>query len=97
MDDQLTPSEFEARVGDQFQVREAGGCTIVLDQLDEHPPDPGSPRGRPFTLTFVGEAGEAMPQGTYSLHHTALGEMAIFLVPVGPGGDGRHRYAAVFN
>jgi len=38
-----------------------------------------------------------LPQATYTLEHTELGELDIFLVPVGPDGGGRQQYEAVFN
>jgi hypothetical protein len=37
-----------------------------------------------------------MPQGTYSLGHAELGDLELFLVPLGPDGDARMRYEAAF-
>jgi hypothetical protein len=37
-----------------------------------------------------------VPQQTWSLRHPALGELALFLVPLGPDDDGM-RYEAVIS
>ncbi|WP_278259427.1 hypothetical protein [Nocardioides convexus] len=42
-----------------------------------------------FALVFAGPDG--LPQGTWQVRHDALGDTALFLVPVGPG-----RYEAAF-
>jgi hypothetical protein len=33
----------------------------------------------------------------HHLEHEALGDLDLFLVPIGPGADGRQRYEAVFG
>jgi hypothetical protein len=49
-----------------------------------------------FALDFTGEGADPMPQDTYELQHAELGELAIFLVPVGVDAEGV-RYEAVFS
>jgi hypothetical protein len=39
----------------------------------------------PFSLLFEVESSLDLPQRTYPVHHEQLGELALFLVPVGPG------------
>lgn len=98
--DPLTPATFQPAVGGSFAVELDAGASdveLTLDRLVELPSIPGAPRAQPFTLTFLGPAGQHLPQGTYRLHHDGLGELEIFLVPVGPLADGRHQYEAVFN
>jgi hypothetical protein len=98
--DPLTPAMFAPAVGEAFTVEvEAGGpeLELRLDRLVEVPASPGAPRQEPFTLTFLGPAGQHLPQRTYRLRHDSLGELDVFLVPVGPLADGRHQYEAVFN
>ena len=97
VDADLNPSAFSTTVGDQFTMSETSEDALVLEHLAERAPSPGAPRVQPFTLTFVGTADTVVPQGTYTLRHATLGLLSIFLVPVGPGSDGRHRYDAVFN
>lgn len=98
--DPLTPATFGPAVGESFTVEldaDALDVELRLDRLVELPSTPGAPRAQPFTLTFLGPAGQHLPQGTYRLHHEDLGELDVFLVPLGPLADGRHQYEAVFN
>jgi hypothetical protein len=50
----------------------------------------------PFTLTFVGPLQPVLPQRIYHMEHAAVGEFALFLVPVGPSAQGM-QYEAVFT
>lgn len=54
----------------------------------------GQVRTDPFSLVFLYES--LLPQGTYTLHNETLGEISIFLVPIGPF-DGAWGHEAVFN
>lgn len=49
-----------------------------------------------FTLLFRGES-IALPQGTYTVDHPALGRFALFLVPVGADDNGVQGYLATIN
>ncbi|MEM5775262.1 MAG: hypothetical protein AAGU05_09700 [Anaerolineaceae bacterium] len=49
-----------------------------------------------FSLIFLGPADGLLPQHIYNLRHETLGEMDLFLVPVGKGERG-FEYQAVFN
>lgn len=49
-----------------------------------------------FTLTFEGGPNPPVRQGILHLDHDVLGELDLFVVPIGPGRDGRQRYEAVF-
>jgi hypothetical protein len=51
----------------------------------------------PFSLLFLASGGEFVPQGTFSVRHEELGELAIFLVPLGPQDGGGMVYEAVFS
>jgi hypothetical protein len=51
----------------------------------------------PFSLVFHAPGGELLPQQTFTARHPELGELAIFLVPLGPQGDGAMAYEAVFS
>jgi hypothetical protein len=98
--DPFTPATFGPAVGQSFTVELQAGVPrmeLRLDRLVELPSTPGAPRIQPFTLTFIGPAGRHLAQGTYRLHHGDLGELDVFLVPLGPLADGRHQYEAVFN
>jgi hypothetical protein len=51
----------------------------------------------PFALEFSGPTEPALDQRIYRLGHPALGELEIFLVPIGIEPAGGRRYEAVFN
>jgi hypothetical protein len=53
-------------------------------------------REQPFNLLFRGPLKPLLPQRTYRLANELLGELELFLVPLGPEG-GEQRYEAVFN
>ena len=51
----------------------------------------------PFSAVFRStDKEEALEQGTYSLTHDGMGELLIFIVPIGPDDTGM-RYEAVFT
>jgi hypothetical protein len=98
----LDAADFMPHVDDTFEVGqndEIDTTTIpfVLEAVVEVVESSDSIERTPFTLTFTGPSGDHLPQGVYDLQHPTLGQLAIFLVPIGPRGDGRHRYEAVFN
>ncbi len=53
-------------------------------------------REESFSLIFRGPLNLPLRQRTYSMKHYALGNLEMFLVPVGKDGGGRY-YEAVFN
>lgn len=55
-----------------------------------------TPRQIGFSVIFLGPADRMMPQHIYRLQHPQLGEMDLFLVPVGKQQSG-YEYEAVFN
>lgn len=91
----LTHDDFAALVGAPFTVGLPGGQprTLVLSEAvlgrDEGGRGPHGETRRQFALVFDGPAG--LPQGTWEARHDELGELALFLVPIGPG-----RYEAAF-
>jgi hypothetical protein len=50
----------------------------------------------PFSIVFRGPRDPVLPQGTYRVEHAAIGAFELFLVPIGPDGEGM-RYEAVFG
>ncbi|NQT89285.1 hypothetical protein HQ560_21130 [bacterium] len=59
------------------------------------PPADGSMR-QAFSLVFTGPPGCVLPQQTYQLIHQEMGELDIFLVPIGSDEEGT-QYEAIFN
>lgn len=49
-----------------------------------------------YSLFFTSPKDYFLPQKTYELRHDELGEVTLFLVPIGETED-RFRYQAVFN
>jgi hypothetical protein len=98
--DRAALSDFAPHVGSAFEV-DAGPLGVVTLELANVTSLPGgpSPGGRePFSLLFRGPVAPALGQGLYPMTHGALGSLTIFIVPVGPGPDGKGpRYEAVFN
>lgn len=53
-------------------------------------------RQQTFSIVFLGPGDKLMPQHIYRLQHEVLGEIDLFLVPVGSKEQG-YEYEAVFN
>lgn len=75
-------AQFEARLID---VRRLGGHATRADQ-------------QPFSILFHASDAVNLPQNTYRADHAAIGELDLFLVPVGPDPDhGGMCFEAVFT
>jgi hypothetical protein len=96
---ELLFENFKDRVGDTFTLREEGLPAFALT-LEEATPLPAryALKGArpPFSLMFLGTDPRILPQRLYRLGHDAMGEVTIFLVPVGKDARGV-RYQATFN
>jgi uncharacterized protein DUF6916 len=99
--DWLTYADFAGRVGDSFDVTGDGRAALPIELVEAtESTEPGGqgPDGRTrkqFSLVFRGPASTYLPQATYRLSHAELGELDVFLVPVGTEPDGL-RYQAAF-
>ncbi|MBM7519780.1 DUF6916 family protein [Nocardioides nitrophenolicus] len=97
----LGHDDFAGLVGDGFEVTLAdeGRLELVLREatLVGHSggtgPD-GSAREQ-FSLLFTGPEAPALAQATWPVRHPVLGELELFLVPIGPSPQGL-RYEAAF-
>ncbi len=100
----LTIDSFAPVVGDDFTLDAGDAGTLVLRLTGATPlDDRAAPRsdfpGRrrtPFSLLFEGPPESMLVQRTHRLAHTDLGELDIFLVPVGRVPDAL-LYEAVFT
>lgn len=96
----VTVEDFAPTVGDGYRVtagpegRYAEALELVLATAEDRGSAP-EPLRDPFVLTFTGPPAFVLAQGTYLLVHDAVGELAIFLVPIGRT-DKATRYEAVF-
>lgn len=87
--------QFAVQKGTSFRVAQVAGRPVDL-VLDEVVQRNGDPRFEEFSLFFTGPLQPPLPQGTYGMTHSALGEQAIFITPVALDPEG-YRYQAVFN
>lgn len=89
----LSPDHFQPLVGKPMAIDTTEqALTIESVDLLKSP----SPRGQPFSVTFVAPVGKSGPQGIYHLVHPELGVLPLFLVPLETKSGGQ-RFEAVFN
>jgi len=85
----LSRSRFEDALDTAFEIRrceeEADPFTARLVEVKARPSPPGCEQ---FSALFVGPAAPILPQGTYRFTHPALGEVDLFMVPVGRRSQG---------
>ena len=93
--EQLTKADFAENLHTVFTCAIGPGHKLDLE-LVELREGRSSPRQEQFALTFCGPLALPLPQQLYDLQHTALGEFALFLVPIGKDAHGYY-YEAVFN
>ncbi len=76
---------------------EVRAIPVVLIEVTEYGSGATGPhRQQPFSVLFRGPTLPVLPQRTYVMDHNSLGRLELFLVPVGPDGQGM-RYEAVFT
>lgn len=92
---ELTSQTFRDCLHTNFAMDAAPGGTVQLE-LMELTEGSHSARLENFSLIFRGPLSPYYPQRIYRLNHDLLGELELFLVPVGPDGSGM-LYEAVFN
>jgi Domain of unknown function (DUF6916) len=96
----LRLEDFEQLRGETFTFRAAADAVLStrLDHVRGLGGDTvaGTPRG-PFALIFTTETRGVLPQQTVRVENELLGELEIFVVPVGPDANGRMQYEAIFT
>src|SRR5438105_12018132 len=93
--EELHIDRFAESINSEFQVVDHSSVEFAL-QLLEVNERVNSPHQENFALLFHGPAPFFLPQGIYKLKHSHLGELDLFLVPVGQDSEG-FQYEAVFN
>lgn len=97
----LTYADFAGRVGETFVLAAEGGDRTEIELVEATEglqaggPGPDGQERRQFSLVFRGAPGAPLPQGTRQLTHETLGELELFLVPIGSDAAGV-RYEAAF-
>jgi ribosomal protein S18 acetylase RimI-like enzyme len=91
----FSASLFRPHLHSTFAVHatETDHVELELVELEERA---SSPQMELFALLFRGPSSPQLEQGTYRLEHAELGALDLFLVPIGPHGQG-WGYEAVFN
>jgi len=96
--EKLTITDFTPHLNQHFSIHFTPEVTLSAELIDARAwgEVPENQR-QPFNLIFrIAQKNGYYPQAIYSLIHPALGELAIFFVPLGPDAEGM-RYEAVFN
>jgi hypothetical protein len=98
----LTIEDFRVHLNTTFRIEEEGLALreLQLIQVDDLPASVAADAEdarRPFSLIFREAAATSyLAQRIYPLTHPQMGELAVFLVPIGPDRVGM-RYEAVFT
>ncbi|KAB2933821.1 MAG: hypothetical protein F9K25_05035 [Candidatus Contendobacter sp.] len=95
--DTLTLDHWRECLGQDFRVRlgQEAGLDLKLTSVTPLGAD-GGYRRQPYSLLFAGPLTPLLPQAIYPLRSESLGELEIFLVPLGPQGQ-TMRYEAIFT
>jgi len=96
--DQIKLDEFETLVGTTLRLSGNGPEYADLELVQARALANPSPRAEaPFLLTLrENGASRVIPQGIFRLHHPTLGELDLFIVPIGPDRSGMC-YEVTFN
>jgi hypothetical protein len=90
---ELVTGTFEPHVGTQFTATPSLGGEPIELTLSRCVESPHARPGHPaFSLFFDAPEPMPQPQQIFALRHAELGELDLFLVPVGP-----QEYEAVIN
>jgi len=90
----LTSKMFAECLNTVFELQSSSGNLPLklIEVMDLN----HSPRLEQFSLIFSGPMTPVLPQRIHALRHEKLGELNLFLVPVGPDEQGM-RYEVIFN
>jgi hypothetical protein len=94
-----TAEDFRQHLGTKFGVRveTPRPLELELSEVIDYKPQANEHDGMErFSLFFYGPADVMLKQGTFTLEHPAMGEIILFMVPVGRDPQG-FRYEVVFN
>jgi hypothetical protein len=94
----LTRTTFAPHQNTAFRLAgdAEGTPSIDLELIEVTDKTPANFEGEQFSLIFKGPPDAPLYQQTYALAHDDMGEVSLFLVPVGQQDDGL-LYEAFFN
>jgi len=85
----LTAADFQGALDTPFEIRPLEGTAAPIAARLAEVKVMRAPRDcEQFSVLFIGPVAPAHAQGTYRFVHAALGEMDLFMVPLGPGRTG---------
>ncbi len=93
--EELHADQFAEYIHSEFQVLDYQPVQFTLRLVDVRE-RLKLPHQESFALLFRGPVQYFMPQGIHQLNHGSLGEIDLFLVPVGQDAEG-YQYEADFN
>ena len=96
MDETLTRTSFEPHLNTTFRVVHDGAETFELELIEVADKTPAGFPGEQFSLLFKESSDLMLLQQSCTLEHPEMGQIILFLVPVGQQKDG-YRYEAFFN
>lgn len=93
-----TESNLALHLGEKFiiQLAESGQIETELIDVKALGAKSDSSQREPFSILFRGPGEPLLTQQMYKIRHEKLGELELFLVPLGPD-DAGLVYEAVFN
>ena len=101
--ERFTLDTFAPLIGERFRLRVEGQAPLdmTLASVTEIPvsgwrPEDVAEHRKPFSLVFNGPPTIVLPQAIYCFEHDGIGELAIFIVPIGRSAEAV-RYEAVFS
>lgn len=95
----LSEEDFRKHLHTKFRVRAEvpAVAELELDEVEGYQGGASEQAGMErFSLFFEGPPDVFLQQGVYALEHEQLGEVTLFVVPVGRS-EGGFRYESVFN
>ncbi len=100
--ERLTVDDFRPAVGQAFVLDAGGAGKFDLELVQARTIGPDAPavdesgQRSPFALDLRGPVDPLLPQSIYRLEHDSVGEIEIFIVPVGRTEAGTD-YEAIFT
>lgn len=99
MSDLPTEADFAKHINTNFRIELESLPSVELKLIAVMPraSEPHEQAGMErFSVVFSGPGEVFLPQQTYRITHAEMGELEVFLVPIGKESDG-FRYEAVYN
>ena len=92
----ITHLDFESILGETIELEAGEGrFQAKVDSVNLLRQNPGQQR-QPFSVELLADIADSHAQQVYQLSHPILGELTLFVVPLGPEKGGM-LYQVVFN